>query len=107
MSLATSACRSARELSDSAEGWPIERIVSLLAGGVTLASLGLARVHDPRWRILTGLVGGNLVLQGAVGWCPASVAMRMAGMRAAGEPSHAVSSDVLIPAAEPVSAGRF
>jgi uncharacterized membrane protein len=76
---------SADELSQAREGWPIERLVSLLAGGVSLASLGLGRAHDPRWRILTGLVGANLVLQATAGWCPASVAMRMAGMRAAQE----------------------
>ena len=77
--------RSARELSEATDGWPIERVVSVLAGGVTLTSLALARTHDPRWRILTALAGGNLVLQGTIGWCPASVGMRMAGLPVARE----------------------
>jgi hypothetical protein len=92
MGLATSARCSAHELSGSVEGWPIERVVSLLAGVVTLGSLALARAHDPHWRILTGLVGANLVLQGAVGWCPASVAMRMAGLPSAGDRVAAASA---------------
>jgi hypothetical protein len=59
--------------------------VSLLAGAFILISLGLGRVHNPRWRVMTGLIGGNLVLQSAAGWCPASVAMRLLGMRTARE----------------------
>jgi hypothetical protein len=79
--LITAARSNARELSETTEGWPIERTVSLLAGTTTLVTLGLGRRVDPRWRILTSLVGANLVLQSTVGWCPASVGMRMLGMR--------------------------
>jgi hypothetical protein len=72
-------------MSETRTGWPIERVVSLLAGSFTLVSLGLARYHDPRWRLMTGLIGTNLVMQAAVGWCPASLGMRLLGLRQARE----------------------
>jgi hypothetical protein len=53
-------------------GWPVERVVSLLAGGMVVGSLAAGRARNPRWRILTGMVGANLMLQGIVGWCPTS-----------------------------------
>lgn len=67
-----------------ASGWPVERTVSLLAGGVSLGTLLLGR-RNPRWRLLTGAVSANLILQGAVGWCPASAVMYKLGMRTAAE----------------------
>lgn len=66
-------------------GWPIERLTSLLAGGFTLLTLALARIHHPRWRILSGLIGANLVAQAVTGWCPASLLMRKLGMRTAAQ----------------------
>jgi hypothetical protein len=85
MSVAASTRATAREMSETTTGWPIERAVSLLAGTFTLLSLGLGRLHDPRWRLMTGLIGTNLVMQAAVGWCPASLAMRILGLRTARE----------------------
>jgi len=67
------------------EGWPLERVVSLLAGSLIVASLALARARDPRWRVLTGLIGANLALQGAVGWCPTSGALYKLGVPLARE----------------------
>lgn len=63
--------------------WPIERLVILLAGSVTLLTLLLGRRHDPRWRLLTGLIASNLVAQATIGWCPASLLMRRLGFRRA------------------------
>jgi len=63
--------------------WPIERLVSLLAGGVTLLTLLLGRRHDPRWRLMTGFIATNLIAQATIGWCPASLLMRWLGFRRA------------------------
>ncbi len=60
--------------------WTIERAVPLLGGSVVLASLALGQRHTPRWRALTGFAGANLVLYGALGWCPASLLMQRAGI---------------------------
>lgn len=65
-------------------GPSIDRAVPALAGTVVLASLALGSLHDRRWRTLTAFVGGNLLLYSAVGWCPASLAMRRLGMRRSG-----------------------
>jgi len=63
--------------------WPIERLVVLLAGGVSLLTLLLGRHHNPRWRLMTGFIATNLVAQATIGWCPASLAMRRLGFRRA------------------------
>jgi len=63
--------------------WPIERLVVLLAGSVTLLTLLLGRRHDPRWRLMTGFIATNLVAQATIGWCPASLLMRWLGFRRA------------------------
>jgi len=87
MSFVASARANAREMSEAVSGWPLDRVVSLMAGTATLTTLGLGRAHDPRWRILTGLIGANLVLQATAGWCPASVGLHMLGLRGVSE-SH-------------------
>ncbi|MBS9534682.1 DUF2892 domain-containing protein [Mycobacterium sp. M1] len=66
-------------------GWPIERITGLVAGVVVLLTLGLGRLHTGRWRVMTGWVGVNLVLNAMVGWCPLSVVLRRAGIPLAAE----------------------
>jgi hypothetical protein len=67
------------------EGWPLERVVSLVAGGVIVGSLVAARTRNPRWRLLTGMVGANLALQGLVGWCPSSALLYRLGVPLARE----------------------
>lgn len=67
------------------QGWPIDRIVGLLAGTVVLASLILGGQHHARWRLLTGFVGANLMLNAAVGWCPMSVVLHRLGVSTAAE----------------------
>ena len=66
-------------------GWTIERAVPVLAGTLVLATLALGRKRSPRWRVLTGLVGANLLLDAAVGWCPASVVLHRVGLQTAAE----------------------
>ncbi|MCV7236370.1 hypothetical protein BST20_24400 [Mycobacterium branderi] len=67
------------------QGWPLERVVGLMAGTVVLASLALGRRHSARWRILTALVGANLLLNAAAGWCPMSVVLHRVGVPTAAE----------------------
>lgn len=72
-----------RVLGLDTDSWPIERLVPLLAGAVTLLTLLLGRTHDRRWRVMTGLIAANLVAQGAIGWCPGSLMFRWLGFRRA------------------------
>jgi hypothetical protein len=64
------------------QGWTVERAVSLLAGASIVATLALARARNPRWRLMTGFIGTNLMLQG---WCPASGMLYKLGLHTAGE----------------------
>jgi hypothetical protein len=65
------------------QGWPIERVIPLMSGAVIVGTLALARLRNPRWRLMTGLVGANLMLQGTVGWCPASGVLYKLGVPSA------------------------
>lgn len=67
------------------KGWPLERVISLMAGTAILVTLSLARLHHRRWRLMTAFIGTNLVAQGTVGWCPASGALYKLGVRTAAE----------------------
>lgn len=67
------------------DGWPVERVISLLAGSFILFSLGMGRVHHPRWRLMAGMIGTNLVFQARAGWCPASLAVRKLGVPTSAE----------------------
>lgn len=67
------------------QGWTLERIIHLLAGGMVLISLALGRKFSARWRVLTGFVGANLLLDAAVGWCPTSVLLHRLGVSTAAE----------------------
>lgn len=64
---------------------PLEKVLNLLAGSVVLISLALGRRTSQRWRVLTGFVGGNLLLSGVVGWCPTSLVLRRFGFRSTSE----------------------
>lgn len=72
-------------------GWTIDRIVPLLAGTAVLASLILALAFSWWWLLLTGFVGANLLLFGAVGWCPASLLLHRLGVPRLAAPSPAPS----------------
>jgi hypothetical protein len=63
-------------------GWPIARVVPLLAGTFVLISALAAAVFSPWWLILTGFVGANLLLYSAVGWCPATLLLARLGVAA-------------------------
>ncbi len=46
-----------------------DRIVHSAAGTMVLASLALARWHNPNWIWLTVFVGANLLQSGLTNWC--------------------------------------
>ena len=74
----TGACPPARR------GWPLERVLFLLAGSATLLSAALAAVISPWFLLLTAFVGVNQWLYVAVGACPASLLLtRLLRLRAA------------------------
>ncbi|MEU4711051.1 YgaP-like transmembrane domain [Nocardia salmonicida] len=61
-------------------GWTITRLVPALAGTLVLLSALLSVTLSPWWLILNALVGANLLLYSAMGWCPATLAMRRLGL---------------------------
>ncbi len=64
-------------------GWTIERIVPALAGVMVIVSSLLALTVSDWWLALTLFAGANLLLYSAVGWCPATLALRALGVRQA------------------------
>lgn len=60
--------------------WTITRLVPALAGTLVLLSALLSATLSPWWLILTALAGANLLLYSALGWCPATLAMRRLGI---------------------------
>lgn len=60
--------------------WTIERVIRAMAGVFTLAGVGLAAAASPWWLLLPGLVGANLVVYGATGFCPMAVVLARAGV---------------------------
>lgn len=71
-----------------ARNLPLDKVLNLLAGSMVLTSLALGRRASPRWRMLTGFVGGNLLLSGVVGWCPSSLVLHRLGLRSTCELAH-------------------
>jgi len=67
------------------QGWTIERVVNPMAGGVVIATLVLGCERSKRWRLLSGFVGANLVMDAVVGWCPSSVVLHRLGVPTAAE----------------------
>lgn len=66
--------------------WPLERVLFLMAGGITIVSVALAVVVSPWFLLLTAFVGVSQLAYVAVGACPASIVLRrVCGMRAGGE----------------------
>jgi len=59
----------------------IDRIVHSVAGAMVLASLALARWHNPHWIWLTVFVGANLLQSGLTNWCLLSTLLAKAGVR--------------------------
>jgi hypothetical protein len=64
--------------------WPIERLVVLMSGSVSLLALALGH-RRPRWRLLNVFIATNLVMLGVVGWCPGCILRRWLGFRRAAD----------------------
>jgi hypothetical protein len=66
----------------SAGRWPLERVLFLLAGTVTLASAALAAFVTPWFLLLTAFVGLNQWAYVSFGACPSSLFLvRAFGLR--------------------------
>jgi hypothetical protein len=75
------------------DGWPLERVLFAMAGGVTLLSALLAATVSPWFLLLTAFVGLNQWLFVAVGACPVSVVLvRLFGLTPRGQGSPAGGS---------------
>lgn len=60
----------------SKRGWPLERILFVLAGTMTGISALLSAFVSPWFLLLTGFVAVNQLLFASVGDCPASLILR-------------------------------
>lgn len=47
-----------------------EAIIRMVAGGMVLASVGLASFVHPTWLVLAAFVGANLLQSSLTGFCP-------------------------------------
>ncbi len=56
--------------------WPLERVLFVLAGSVTLLAALLAATVSRWFLVLAGLVGVNQLLYALTGACPASLVLR-------------------------------
>ena len=62
----------------------IDRIVHSVAGTFILASLALAKFHNPNWIWFTVFVGANLLQSGLTNWCLMSALLAKAGIKDGG-----------------------
>ncbi|MGH2841048.1 MAG: DUF2892 domain-containing protein [Solirubrobacteraceae bacterium] len=60
--------------------WPLERVLFALAGSMTLVAATLAALVSPWFLLLAAFVGINQWLYVATGACPASLALKCAGV---------------------------
>ncbi len=56
--------------------WPLERVLFLLAGTMTLLSAALAALFTPWFLLLTAFVGANQLAYVAFGNCPSSLLLQ-------------------------------
>ena len=76
--------RGRRSGSDSARGWPLERVLFAMAGTVSLVGGILALVVSPWFALLPVLAGFNQWLFVIFGACPASLVLtRVTSLRPA------------------------
>jgi hypothetical protein len=68
------------DLSKGARGarrsWPLERVLFLLAGTMSILSALLAAVVSPWFLLLTAFVGANQLAYSAFGNCPSSLLLQ-------------------------------
>ena len=78
-------------------GWPLQRILFLLAGAFTLTGIGLGVLVSSWFLLLPALVGANQLLMVAAGWCPASLLLTRLGVPDLREISAAHSGVLQVP----------
>ncbi len=61
--------------------WPLERMLFLMAGTVTIASVLLALLVSPWFLLLTAFVGLSQWMFVAFGDCPSSLVLRKVGFK--------------------------
>ena len=61
-------------------GWPMQRILFVLAGTATLLGVLLTASVSRWFLIIPALVGANQLLMVAVGWCPMSLLLTRLGL---------------------------
>ena len=59
----------------------VERMLRGMAGVMVVLSISLAYFVDPRWLLLTALVGLNLLQSAFTNWCPAMILFKKLGMK--------------------------
>ena len=79
MSTSTNPTASAKAAAGNA-AWPLQRILFLLAGTVTLTGVALAAAVSPWFLLLPAVAGANQLLMVATGWCPMSVLLTRLGV---------------------------
>lgn len=62
-------------------GWPLQRILFLLAGVVTLTGVALAVTISNWFLLLPAMAGANQLLMVAAGWCPMSLLLTRMGVQ--------------------------
>lgn len=77
--------------------WYLERVIWLVAGTFALSGTLLAWLHSPWWLLLTGLVGVNLIIFAATGFCLMANILRAIGFRPRIGPKSDLSSNATIP----------
>jgi hypothetical protein len=65
-----------RRQRESWRGWPLERVLFVLAGTMTGLSALLSALVSPWFLLLTAFVAVNQLLFASVGDCPASLILR-------------------------------
>jgi hypothetical protein len=64
-------------------GWPMQRILFLMAGTVTVVGVALAALFSRWYLLIPALVGANQLLMVATGWCPMSLLLTRLGLASA------------------------
>lgn len=69
-----------RSLAAPSGSWPLNRILFLLAGSVTLTGVLLAATVSPWFLVLPAIAGANQLLMVATGRCPMSMLLTRLGV---------------------------
>jgi hypothetical protein len=86
MTSAASTSPRATTSASAGAGWPLERVLFLMAGAMTGLSAVLSALVSPWFLLLTGFVALNQLALVAFGNCPSSwLLRRYLGLRGAGE----------------------